>query len=483
MRFLVLILCLLSADFVEGQKLAYSGGLEKLVNSEFAIAEITQYNPGTGNFFTLEHVQAPYMKTVTQYLVRNRNGLYLLPDGTGRIYKIELADNGVEIIRQDSTLYFGYNFGCYPFTYHDTLYSFGGYGHWQYNGHLRVYVPQKGEWELEKLNREVPFFRGVYMAPPIWYDLKKGELWIGFSVYAAEGTKEPGPAQNGITDSVYVLDLHKREWLVKGTLNPKIKKWASSFSTRSLGSSPWGQLIYDQSTFYLLDFSKNEMLALNPDVGRSITQFLGTETFTYFRDSTLFIASMKDWTSKFGRPLDSIRLSKAKFHASGNLIYAPTSKEDLSKKIESYLNTTLIIGLVVGFSLAGLVFFFFNRKKNSELQHTIPLNGEASNNLFDDKETELINLVVSYSFKGQGTPIEAINKILGVSQKNLEIQKKQRSEILISINKKWRYANSSQDLLIKKKRLEHDKRSFEYFIDFENLGRVGQFQGYVHINH
>ena len=194
-------------------------------------------------------------------------------------------------------------------------------------------------------------------------------------------------------------------------------------------------------------------------------------------------ASMKNWTSKFGRPLDSIQLSKAKFLASGNLIYVPTSKDDLSKKIESYLNTTLIIGLVVGFSLAGLVFFFFNRKRNSELQHTIPLNGEASSNLFDDKETELINLVIFYSTKGQGTPIEAINKILGVSQKNLEIQKKQRSEILISINKKWRYAYSSQDLLIKKKRLEHDKRSFEYFIDFENLGRVGQFQGYVHINH
>lgn len=136
------------------------------------------------------------------------------------------------------------------------------------------------------------------------------------------------------------------------------------------------------------------------------------------------------------------------------------------------------VGFFLGFSLAGLIFYIIQRKRKIQSSLIIPnSNGVEQKRLFQGKELEIINLVHLKSEKGHGVDIDSINKIIGVANKNGEVQKKQRSEILISINRKWRYANSTNDLLIKKRRVEQDKRSFEYYVDFENLDRVKQFIG------
>lgn len=110
-------------------------GLEELLKPNLVVPEVAQYNPGLSTFFEVKDIQAPYMNGIAQHLIKNRKGLYLLPDGTGRVYKVEGEGKNLKIIRQDSTLFFGYNFGFFPFSYNDTLYSFGGYGFWRFNGH------------------------------------------------------------------------------------------------------------------------------------------------------------------------------------------------------------------------------------------------------------------------------------------------------------------------------------------------------------
>ena len=86
---------------------------------------------------------------------------------------------------------------------------------------------------------------------------------------------------------------------------------------------------------------------------------------------------------------------------------------------------------------------------------------------FDEKEKEVIRFISINSSKGVGTTVEQMNQLLGVANKNLEIQKKQRSDLFLSINEKWGRANNG--VLIDKRRLEHDKRSYEYFIDKQNV--------------
>jgi hypothetical protein len=460
-----LFLILISPPLLWAQSPPHSKDLQRLSQSNSRLAEVTQLNPGFVKFEIPGEVPVQFIKYIPQILVKNSNGLFLMPDGTGRVYKILQKDGRTELVRQDSTNFYGYNFGFYAFSYQDTIYSFGGYGYWRYNGHLRVYLSKKGEWEIENLNREIPFSRAGYVAPPIWFNQAKGELWIGYSIDSKEGIIRSDNYPDGVTDSVFVLSLRNKQWKNIGLVNDKVRKLASSIATRNLGPSPWGQIVHDpqKATIYLLDFERNQILTLDEKVTRSITHLLKPESVMYFKDSTYFIQSMKSWVLGQESALDSIQLERVNFSPIGTTVYNPITGLSVTRnKLDKKFFGILTIGFLLGVLLAGLIFYIILKKQKS---------------LFQGKELEIIHLILSKSEKGHSVDIDLINKIIGVTSKNGEVQKKQRSEILISINRKWRYANSTNDLLIKKRRVEQDKRSFEYYVDFENLDRVKEFIG------
>jgi len=70
--------------------------------------------------------------------------------------------------------------------------------------------------------------------------------------------------------------------------------------------------------------------------------------------------------------------------------------------------------------------------------------------------------------------VEEINKVLGLSGKNESVQKKNRSETINDINKKWAVLCGNKNPLILRQRSEFDKRSFEYFIQPVWLEKVGE---------
>jgi len=475
--FLYLFLFSALSIVVQGQPT--SNSLKRLSESKGSLAEVTQLNPGFVKFEIPGEVPVEFIKYIPQILIKNSDGLFLMPDGTGRVYRVVTSINKPELVRQDSTNFYGYNFGFYAFSYQDTIYSFGGYGYWRYNGHLRVYLARKGEWEIENLNREIPFSKAGYVAPPIWFNQKKGELWIGYSIDSKEGIIRSDNYPDGVTDSVFILNLKSKLWKSVGLLNEKVRKLASAITTRNLGPSPWGQVVHDpqKATIYLLDFERNQILTLDEKITRSITHLLKPETVMYFKDSTFFVQSMKSWVLGQESTSDSIQLERVNFTPIGIEVYSPNKRFGVAgQKFNKKFFGALSIGFLLGFSLAGLGFYVIRKKRKPQLL-PISSNGVEHKSLFQGKELEIISLILSKSEKGHGVDIDSINKIIGVANKNSEVQKKQRSEILISINRKWRYANSSNDLLIKKRRVEQDKRSFEYYVDFENLARVKQFVG------
>ncbi|MBL7850106.1 MAG: hypothetical protein JNN04_04335, partial [Cyclobacteriaceae bacterium] len=157
------------------------------------LLEITDLNP----FFDAPGPPQKVLKTST--------GLLLLPDGTGRVYVAQPTDGRLDFVRIDSTRFMGYNFGAFPFVYRDTLYSYGGYGFWHYNGQLRVFDTKKHEWQLVPLDREVP----IQVADPLgiscWLDETTGHLYVnGMSPH------QPN------TDSLHVLDLNQDSWTTLG---------------------------------------------------------------------------------------------------------------------------------------------------------------------------------------------------------------------------------------------------------------------------
>jgi len=69
--------------------------------------------------------------------------------------------------------------------------------------------------------------------------------------------------------------------------------------------------------------------------------------------------------------------------------------------------------------------------------------------------------------KQTATPAE-INYVLGVKDKNIGLQKKVRSDVINSINEKYKQVTGNADSLIQSIRNENDKRHLEYFIDLDS---------------
>ena len=94
--------------------------------------------------------------------------------------------------------------------------------------------------------------------------------------------------------------------------------------------------------------------------------------------------------------------------------------------------------------------------------------------IFEEKELQTLILIYCNSVQGKTTSIDELNKILGVTQKSIEIQKKQRSDTIISINKKYSLIVGRHSYIIERKKNEFDKRSFDYFIDHTKIEAVNK---------
>lgn len=406
-----------------------------------------------------------------QCLVKNKKGLYAALNGSGRLYKATWKNDKLTFERIDSTTYFGSNFGSFIFSFRDTIYSLGGYGFWKTNGLLRYYLEQRHEWEIMKLNKEIPLKTGeIYDL--IWYDQKNGKLYFGFTKEGPETTTAKD-SKNDLHFETRVLDLNNKEWQQLGTLSPFLKTNLTSIS--NIASGPFGQMIAYGNENLFLDYANNEIYKLSNLKQREIEQLptsTGSTHINYFIDSIFY-----SWLTEKGLG-DSIKIGKNDLVSIDQKIYSPDqapANMDAKKSSESVLPVILII---LGIITATSVGYYFGKKRARSV--SVPQTSEE--NMIENKkefiipftalEIDVIQTVLENSSKGAYTSIEEINKILGVSKKNTDTQKKQRSDIISSINKKYSYVKQSRQELIEKRRTEFDKRSFEYFIATSNFKNV-----------
>jgi hypothetical protein len=85
-------------------------------------------------------------------LVKDLSGLYVIPQGTGRIYKMDTSRGRYRWQRIDSTYFTGYNFRSIAFSLDSVFYSFGGNGFWNTNGTLRNYNFFSKQWDATLLS-------------------------------------------------------------------------------------------------------------------------------------------------------------------------------------------------------------------------------------------------------------------------------------------------------------------------------------------
>ncbi len=398
---------------------------------------------------TLEITDIPFAKEKfgpTQKIVRTSHGLFILVEGTGRIYEVFKNEYNFQAKRIDSTIFFGNNFGAIHFAFHDTIYSFGGYGFWRYNGQLRAYLPDKHEWELVELDREVPIQIVNPMAVRSWFDHQQGRLFV---------VRMPGKTLG--TDSVCALSMASKKWTTLG-----ISSLSSDLS--EFVQTPFGLLARaadsQRDLFYLLDFRTNRILEMNLSKAQEIRSYENSGSLMYCSDSTIVI---------YGNGVDKVKIGMGDFRETPKTIYegnSETGSKSLNFKSDSLklYFLTFALTLILGFGV-GRWWTKSTKRPMDEMQLSVPT-------LFAKKEKDLIRLTFENSSNSLSTSIDDINRVLGLSEKGVDVQKKHRSDIIISINKKFNYITNENRPLFKKSRSQEDKRTFEFCIDFEDYARL-----------
>lgn len=395
-------------------------------------------------------------------LVKSKTGLYVFIDGTGRLYQQTSKDSVAQWTRIDSTTHFGYNIAAFPFSYQDKVYNFGGYGLWRINGQLRVFNKKENTWDIVKLNKEIPFIFDE-KSHLLWYDHKKGNIYLGYAIQRNEAVKTEEIDETILDFTVRKLDLNKNEWTDLGILSSPIKDKIQTVITITM--SPWGQLATLGDKINLIDYEKNKLLALNTSKSGYQTIFRKKYDHNfYFKDSTLFFGNILNKT------LDSMPFSYLDFSDTGIQVFTPIPKAPFYRSILFLVVSLLsILGIVLWF-LSKQYGFYRKKDTNSTTERTLgtPLNTK----LFEEAELMLLKLIIDNTESGRLTSIEEINKVLGITKRNPETQKKQRSDIITSINQKYNFVHHNKPAIILKQRSSDDGRSFDYFIAFEDLQSI-----------
>jgi hypothetical protein len=129
---------------------------------------------------------------------------------------------------------------------------------------------------------------------------------------------------------------------------------------------------------------------------------------------------------------------------------------------------TLIFVFSICVAISLIIFFIWLFKKSIKKQienaQLKVLKTKTVNQAFTETEISLIQLLLNAYSAKQNVEISEINRVLGIKDKNVGLQKKVRSDVINAINDKYIFITQGEINLIGSVRKEDDKRFFEYFI-------------------
>jgi len=391
---------------------------------------------------------------ITQSIIKNKDGFFMMIDGTGRVYRMNLMNNQVHFTRIDSTLYDGYNFGALNFSFQDTLYSLGGYGIWHHNGQLRYYNSSTHGWELMPINRKIDETDNTSS----FFDQRNKMIYtIGLEKadHLNNGLKKSlGIMEKEILD-VYGLNLIHKDWINLGTalhqLPPK------------LGELPWGYLISGKnSSFILVDYQNNRLLALNNKEKNSAlydAYFRGEvnpnkESLIYNHDSSLIILTNQKKRLTF-------HFTLADFTDTGERIYEPAHVFGIPRESLTWLGMASAIVFLSSFAFIGL------KRQANRIK---PLGSSPDRNPFNEEEITLIEKINQH--RESVIKAEDIDDILKTTKKSKDAQNQRRSMIIRSINTKYSLITNDTEPLIDTERMEFDRRMIQYELNREKFETI-----------
>lgn len=389
-----------------------------------------------------------------QVLFNINGNLIIYLSGTGLVYKASLSENAdsVRFYRLDKTRHADYNINCFPFVYDNNIYNIGGYGFWHWNGNLRKFNEKLAEWNIVPLNIELPL---SIESPgfPFWISQKENVLFSFGYVRGNEAIKSNESRVLYSVDTIMKLDLKSMDWTVVGKQNEKINQ--SLQLAGVLANLDSGILINNLGKIQYLNLLRNRIFNVN---NRETIQILSanmSEKITWFKNDKFYY-----FDPKMGK-IDSISKSAFDFVSTNERVFSSNK----------YLS--LFIRIIISLLTAGLFFYLWIVKGGKKLLYFTKknkLNGLVSpfagKEVFDEVEKALIRLLIeNRSTKNCRTATDDVNRVLGVGSKSTDMQKRKRSDVIRSINAKYRILMPETNIqLVDRVKNDGDGRLYEYFV-------------------
>lgn len=455
----ILILLFLIPVIVFGQEICIDNNplLDRLYKDTNSISTIENFDIDANPKYL--PISEKYIKGYRQRLIKSKKHLYIQIDATGRVYKATShTAEKICFTRIDSTYFIGYNGDQIVFEQNDTLFALGGEGFWRKNGQLRHYSQIQHEWNILKINKELP-------VQNMLYHMKDGNTKIYYlqTAFVDQATGE--------VHSKYIItlmDILKRKNTELGELNPKLSNFLQTrFFERRIVNAPQlnGTLVtFHPDNIYLFDFENNAVFKL---INKSIKDvFFGNSDGTiplqlFESGDSIYYCNSTDSTLQ----LHSFPISKNDFVKEPYPLFLKANKFN-DRMLLLFPVLLIIVALVLAIK--------YVRKKryaSNQFKEDIKENHSAGIE-FNQIEIELIKKLTNGQVEPTALSVEEINAVLGLSKKTLEIQKKIRTETINRINHKFKITFNSNDELIERVRLEEDRRYYMYTINKENKKRI-----------
>ena len=388
-----------------------------------------------------------------QELIKTNEELYVLISQTGVIYQLEdKLDSSYSFHRIDATININYNIASNNFVWDKHIYSYGGYGFWKLNGHLRAFNFLDKEWDIAPADKEI--ISNGYN----WYSNKEGRVYVPFQSIVNAGIAGPESISGKKNYDSYYLDLASKKWIKLGSLNNNTRKLIIDNINNNLFTLDSGFIYTNEDVAYYFNFIANKVYkSKNSELNQFFLRRLNSHDIFFYKGS-IFSFSPESQT------FSTIKLSLNNYFEASN--YPIWGLDD-----DYYYVIAFIIFILTVFVFS---IWLFNRSVSKKLEQSQLkiLKSKSVNQAFVGTEVALISLLLKSSKQSMNVEINEINHVLGIKDKNVGLQKKVRSDMINAINEKYQFVTQSEISLISSIRKEDDKRFYEYFIPSSEINSI-----------
>jgi hypothetical protein len=380
-----------------------------------------------------------------QELIKHQGKIYLFLAQTGFIFEMSEPQGDSVVFRKiDNTININYNISCTNFIYKDQIYNYGGYGFWNKFSNVRKYNKIDKEWDIQPTNIEV-FSADRYD----WFSPIEGRLYVPFQKMENKGLKDPKFKDDGFEYSSYYLDIKTFDWVKTGKLSNELIKLINE-------KSNYGNIPHDDGRFFLINDEAYLFDYVHNKLYKSKKADLNQFFIRNSSDVTLFF-----YKGKYYKYIPGLQnFVTWEIHSNDlQLLDFPIWEQDYTNLMIALASCFMII-------LIALFIWLFKQsvKKRIENAQLKVLKTKTMNQAFTETEISLIQLLIKANSAKQNVEIAEINRVLGIKDKNVGLQKKVRSDVINAINDKYIFITQSENNLISSVRKEDDKRFYEYFV-------------------